>query len=596
VICACLLGTAACLWLFQADLNRSLNRIDEEPAGFVVSSSRAALRRFQDRSIWDRLRKDSAVYNGDFIRTSELSQASVSLSGGGLIGISENSLVRIFVEAGVSRIDFSRGSVSVHAGETEGLTLSFGGNQIKTAAGTVVTLDAGTGEEEVFNIQVIEGNASLVSPAEERELVAGTTVSLNAEGTEHEEAAVRLSVIEPPPESRFITLVDDTTPVEFVWNSSAASPEAPVRIEISRNRDFHSLLTLWEGPAAGSGSLSSHSVEIPPGIWWWRLSSPEEEGEEVIRQLIVVHTPPPKPVSPAPEAVYYYLTEPPELRFQWETPEEALYYVLEAADNPDIKDPVLLTEVRHNSLIYSGLVGGRWYWRVTPVFSAAYRGTAPASPVVPFTIVRGDPPVQPVEAVPPETAAAVDPPPAQSAEVPSETAAAAVVEPPPPQPPAPAATTVVEPPQPLSPPQSPPPPPVAAIEKPSPPPPLPPVSGRKPENGYVIDSEPLLESRTLVFNWDPVAEADIYVFTLFRETDSGLRQSIISSSGPKTSYTLENLSLLDLGHFVWQVEALSLRDDGTVLRNGIPSENRFVVNIPIPDIPRGRDPEVFYGR
>jgi hypothetical protein len=264
VICACLLGTTACLWLFQADLNQSLHRIDEEPAGFVVSSSRAALRRFQDRSIWDRLRKDSAVYNGDFIRTSELSRASVSLSGGGLIGISENSLVRIFIEAGVSRIDFSRGSISVHAGETEGITLSFGGNQVKTAAGAVVTLDAGIGEE-VFNIQVIEGNASLISPVEERELAAGTTVSLNAEGAEPEEAAVRLSVIEPPPESRFITPAEGDVPVEFLWNSSAASSEASVRIEISRNRDFRSLLTLWEGPAAGSGSLSSHSVEIPSG-------------------------------------------------------------------------------------------------------------------------------------------------------------------------------------------------------------------------------------------------------------------------------------------------------------------------------------------
>jgi hypothetical protein len=112
----------------------------------------------------------------------------------------------------------------------------------------------------------------------------------------------------------------------------------------------------------------------------------------------------------------------------------------------------------------------------------------------------------------------------------------------------------------------------------------------------VINAETLRESRTIVFSWDPAAEADAYVFTLFRETGSGLRQSIISSRGPETSFTLENLSLLDLGYFVWQVEALSLGDDGTVLRNGIPGENRFVVDIPMPDIPRGLDPGVFYGR
>jgi hypothetical protein len=117
-----------------------------------------------------------------------------------------------------------------------------------------------------------------------------------------------------------------------------------------------------------------------------------------------------------------------------------------------------------------------------------------------------------------------------------------------------------------------------------------------PENGQVINNKTLLESRTIVFNWNPVAGADTYVFTLFRETGSGERQSIVSSRGPETSYTLEDLSLLDLGRFVWQVEALSLRDDGTVLRSGIPGENRFVVDIPLPDIPRGQDPGVFYGR
>jgi hypothetical protein len=112
----------------------------------------------------------------------------------------------------------------------------------------------------------------------------------------------------------------------------------------------------------------------------------------------------------------------------------------------------------------------------------------------------------------------------------------------------------------------------------------------------VIDSETLRKSRTIVFSWEPAAGADAYAFALFRETGSGERQSIVSFRGPETSYTLENLSLLDLGRFVWQVEAVSLRDDGTVLRNGIPGENRFVIDIPLPDIPRGRDPGVFYGR
>jgi hypothetical protein len=93
-----------------------------------------------------------------------------------------------------------------------------------------------------------------------------------------------------------------------------------------------------------------------------------------------------------------------------------------------------------------------------------------------------------------------------------------------------------------------------------------------------------------------VAGADAYVFTLFRETESGERRLVVSSEGPGPSYTLEDISLLDSGGFVWRVEALSRRPDGTVERSGTPGENRFTVDIPLPAVPRVRDPGILYGR
>jgi hypothetical protein len=112
----------------------------------------------------------------------------------------------------------------------------------------------------------------------------------------------------------------------------------------------------------------------------------------------------------------------------------------------------------------------------------------------------------------------------------------------------------------------------------------------------VIDYDALQQSRTVVFNWNPVEGADAYRFTLFQETASGVRRPVVSSEGTEPSYTLEDLSLLDLGRFVWQVEALDRGTDGTVERRGVPEENSFVVNIPLPDVPRVQDPGVLYGR
>jgi hypothetical protein len=586
VICLCLLGAAAFLGLFYADLNRSLRRLNEEPVGFIAFSSRAALRRFQDRIIWDRLRKESAVYNGDFIRTAERSEAAVSFPGGELIGISENSLIRIFVEAGVPRIEFGRGDISVYAGEAESF-ISFGGNRIRVAAGAVVSLGDGNETGEGFKFQVIEGNAALITPAGERDAAAGTALVVDAEdalpGTS------RVSVFTPPPAARYLTPVNAAVPVEFNWNSRNASGNGRTRIRIARDRDFDHPLTVWEGDAPEIAGDVSETAEIPPGTWRWRVSSGDGR-EEILAAggLTVVHFPPPEPLSPETEAAYYYQTEPPELRFQWRASDEALYYILEAADNPGMANPALRTEVRSRSLVSSRLAEGRWYWRVTPVFSALYRGPVPASPVVPFTISRGEPP-GPVQnagtaGAPLETAGE---PPAEAGP-PSGTVLAAAAETLSPRP----AVVAERPPSPAEnrPPPAPP---------PAPPPrpaPLPAASERSPENGYVIDPGTLRDSRTIVFNWNPVQGANAYRFTLFQETASGLRRPVISFEGPETSYTLEDLSLLDLGRFVWQVEALSQGADGTVQRQGIPGENRFTVDIPQPNAPRARDTGILYGR
>jgi hypothetical protein len=372
VVCACLLGTAAFLVLFQRDLNRSLRRLDQEPAGFVSSRSGAALRRLQDRAIWDRLQKESPVYNGDFVRTADRSELSIGFPGGSLVGVSENSLIRVFVEEGAPRIDFSGGAISVQAGETGDIAIFFGENRVEAAAGSAVSLEAdieaaadadtGTNDGEgTYTFRVMEGSAFLTGPGGEREAAAGTAFTFNETGIFEE---VRIAAAVPPPVQ--------AVPVE------AAAPVEP-------------------------------------------------------------------------------LPEPPPIR-----------------------------------------------------------------------------------------------------QVP---AAAAPVE------------------------LSPPPPPVRPSLLPAP-------SGREPGNGYRIDPETLRESRSIVFNWNPVEGADAYVFTIFHEIGFRGRQSVLSFEGPETSYTLEDLSRLDLGRFVWQVEAVNRGRD----RRGRAGENLFTVDIPQPNIPRGRNPGDLYAR
>jgi hypothetical protein len=542
----CLLGTAVCLALFQADLNRSFRRLNEDPMGSIAFTSRAALRRFQDRIVWDRLRRESPVYNGDFIRTAEHSEAAVRFSGGELVSLSENSLIRIFVEEGKTRIDFSRGTISAYTGEKGGLSISFRGNRVDISSGAALSLDTTEGEENV-RVRAMEGNISIITPEETVEASAGTVFTLGpqgipAGGSGFAKPSVFLA------QTRFLAPVNASAPVEFILG---AFPEgaAGVLIEIAGDRNFTRPLTVLEKtPGTDSAGVTA---ELPAGSWWWRAYSEGEEpgGAEEKGQFTVIQTLPPQPVSPAPASVHRYQTELPALRFQWTSLEGVQHYILEAADNPGMANPALREEVRSNSLVYSRLGEGRWYWRVTPVFPAFYKGSVPASPVVPFTVSRGQSPIR------------------------TET---------------PAVTTVEIPP--VTPAKVTPPVTVPAASRPSR---FPAVAGRIPANGYVITPDTLRTSRTVTFSWNPVAGADGYIFSLLSENASGARQSIMSAESSTPSYTLADLTLLDQGTFIWQVEAVG---GGTPGRRGTTGENQFTVDIPKPEAPRGRDAGVLYGR
>jgi hypothetical protein len=148
----------------------------------------------------------------------------------------------------------------------------------------------------------------------------------------------------------------------------------------------------------------------------------------------------------------------------------------------------------------------------------------------------------------------------------------------------------------MSPPALPPP-------RPAPQPVQPAPENRRPAAGQVIQSAELRRDRSISFRWNPVPGADAYIFTLYAEAsrpgEAGTpdqRRQILRTAPLKTpSYTLDQLSLLDRGTFVWQVEAVQISPSGTVTNIGSPGENSFVIDIPAPAIPRARDTGTLYG-
>jgi hypothetical protein len=132
-------------------------------------------------------------------------------------------------------------------------------------------------------------------------------------------------------------------------------------------------------------------------------------------------------------------------------------------------------------------------------------------------------------------------------------------------------------------------------------PPLPEAANRLPEDGKVIGRAELRENRRIVFSWDAVRGATGYLFTL-EHAETG---KTIMRQGPaaETTLVLEDLTLLDVGTFIWRLEAVLAEPAregqggaGDIIQRGEIGENRFTLDFGLPGTPQLRNPGILYGR
>ncbi|MDR1933303.1 MAG: hypothetical protein LBQ57_10850 [Spirochaetales bacterium] len=382
----CAAAAALCIHYFRLDFYQTLSRQNEEPVGIITYKYKAVQRRFVDRLLWDRLQRESPVYNGDFIRTEDLSEATVFFSSGGSVDLAENSLIQIFAEQSIPRLTVSGGGVSVNAKGSD-FVLSSGGNTVTVGSGGVVSTR--TDADGKMGLWVSEGRAAISTQDGVREASAGSALSLTPEGKE--EALPMTAVLSPRPGARLLSRGQSGLSVEFLFNPVNYDGQF-TRLEVSASRNFENITT------ARDLDGNRASVNLTPGVWWWR-AYPARKGQQNIPasaaagKITIINAPPPTLLTPAEDQVFSFKSDYPAVRFRWSEGSGesiALYYLLEVADNPAMENPRLQTQARGSSALYSQLGPGRWYWRVTLGFSSEYEGGAEPSPVSSFAIEQHD--------------------------------------------------------------------------------------------------------------------------------------------------------------------------------------------------------------
>ena len=107
---------------------------------------------------------------------------------------------------------------------------------------------------------------------------------------------------------------------------------------------------------------------------------------------------------------------------------------------------------------------------------------------------------------------------------------------------------------------------------------LPPPVPSSPSPNEIIGPAQLRQNRSILFSWKPVAGANRYIISLYAQ---GRSVPIFTRDDiPTTSYTFEDLPLLDKGDFAWTVEARSYAADGEIEQRGGESPSAFAIKLP----------------
>jgi hypothetical protein len=259
----CFAGAAMGLWLFWRDINRVLAKQSEQAVGMLSYKHHVVQRRFEDRLMWSQIPRETPIYNGDLVRTSELSDAVITFVSDDLVSLSENSLIQVhYDEETNSFIELLSGDVSLVSVSGKIGVLS-GEQKLQPGPGGAIAVRRGQGGTEA---RVLAGRAEISSSGETYTLEAGQSAGAGPEGTV--DITETLAVSEPLPNQE-LQAETSPMPVTFSWTPLASNEY--IRLEVARDQDFTDPVYTGDEYRT-SGTV----VLLPPGAWWWRMFQVEQ--------------------------------------------------------------------------------------------------------------------------------------------------------------------------------------------------------------------------------------------------------------------------------------------------------------------------------
>lgn len=380
VAAACLSVFAASMWLFWNDLNKSSTRSDKDAIATITFKYKVAQRKFTDRVVWERLQQNSPLYDQDTIRTSDLSNATITFNGGEVLAVHENTMVQIFKSSdGTVRLSVGDGGVEVDTSDSKSSSMA-----IEMKDGSLVNLEAGSRlsatslSDGQTNLQLQSGSGLVAGQVA---LSAGQTVNVE-KGQVHK---VPLSVTSISKDLWILNNEKTPSPVHLEWVAEETPLSNRYVVQTSHSKDFDKIDT-----EITVENLTYADIPVSEGNIYWRVYEETEPEKSVNGKIHLQNLLPPELSSPADKALYKYRRSLPKIPFSWEESQLAQYYRLEISSSPDFYNCEITKDVEDLSYSLSGLEEGTYFWRVTPYYNLNNTGFKAASKVSSFTVQKAE--------------------------------------------------------------------------------------------------------------------------------------------------------------------------------------------------------------
>ena len=368
------------LALFFVDSARSLRGSGLTEIGTVTYRKKVAQRKLPGQVIWDEVEQHAPVYDGDSLRTEELSEAIVRLKDGTDIELDENSMILLASAREMINIDFAQGSILAKRDRATGSVLK---DVTITSSGVRLSL----GESEVslarpssaeLSVVVTKGNVRIGSGEGEARVVAvDQRAVILSDSRDIKVSPLDVALQNPAPGSYLITK-DELLAVDFSWKIPRQKEDA--YLEISKDASFDNMFLRKR---AGDGTSRESLAE---GTYYWRVKTAGAAGET--RKLTVVRDMPVSLLFPQDAAALSFVAEQASISLRWGGHAYAWDYEIQVSSSPDFKDISHRAETRDTRILVEGLADGAYYWRVIPRIRIKDFSYSGSSPVYRFSVAR----------------------------------------------------------------------------------------------------------------------------------------------------------------------------------------------------------------